>query len=36
VKLKGFEIVEFYLGEKAGFYSIKLFGESDTETDKFL
>jgi len=34
VKFKGFEIIEFYLGEKAGFYTIKLLGES--ETDKFL
>lgn len=36
MKLEGFEIVEFCLGEKAAFYTIKLSGESETEIDKFL
>jgi len=36
VKFSGFEILDFQLGVKAGFYTIKLSNESDSETDKFL
>jgi hypothetical protein len=36
VKLKGFEIIKFEFGKKAAFYTIKLYGESESETDKFL
>lgn len=36
MKLEGFEIVRFRLGQKMGFYSIKLSNDTISETDKFL
>jgi hypothetical protein len=36
VKLKGFEIVELLKGEKAGFYSVKFYGEDKSEAEKFF
>lgn len=36
MKFKGFEIIKFKFGIKAAFYTIKLYGETESETDKFL
>ncbi len=36
MKLKGFEIIKFKFGKKAAFYTIKLYDEFESETDKFL
>lgn len=36
MKFKGFEIVEFLTGEKAGFYSIRFEGENESEAEKFF
>lgn len=36
MKFKGFEIVDFLIGEKAGFFSLKFEGEEKSEAEKFF
>ncbi len=36
MKFDGYEILEFKVGEKAGFYTIKIDGEEETEAMKFF